>query len=332
MLRATHRGRRNVVLRESVLIAFMAFAANGAVADTWDMPTPYPENNFHTLNILQFAEEVNAGTNGTLDIKVHSNGSLFKHPEIKNAVRGGQTPIGEFLLSRLSNDNAVFEVDSVPFLATDYAASAKLWQASRPVVEKLLDSEGLAVLFSVPWPPQGLFSEKPVDTVDDLKGMKFRAYNTSTERLAQLANAVPTQVEAADLPQAFLTGRVEAMITSPATGADSKAWDYVSYYYNTQAWLPKNIVVVNKRALRGLDEKTRKVVLEAAAKAEQRGWDLSKKETADKTQLLSSNGMQVAEPSADLKSGLARIGDTMTQEWEARAGADGRVILQDYRK
>ena len=320
------------MLRDLVLPALLVLLATAARADTWDMPTPYPESNFHTLNILQFAEEVKKGMGDKLEIKVHSSGALFKHPEIKNAVRGGQVPIGEFLLSRLGNDNAVFEVDSVPFLATDYAASAKLWRASRPVIEKLLEAEGVLVLYSVPWPPQGLFADKPVTITADLKGRKFRAYNTATERLAQLAGAVPTQVEAADLPQAFLTGRVEAMMTSPATGADSKAWDYVKYYYNTQAWLPKNIVIVNKRTFRALDEKTQKVLLDAAARAEQRGQQMSMKETADKTQLLATNGMTVAAPGPDLKAGLLEIGRTMTAEWEGRAGADGRAILQAYRQ
>jgi TRAP-type transport system periplasmic protein len=320
------------VLREFVLTSFVSVAATAASAETWDMPTPYPESSFHTLNILRFADEVAKGTDGKLNIKVHSNGSLFKHPEIKNAVRGGQVPLGEFLLSRLGNDNAVFEVDSVPFLATDYPASAKLWRSSRPIVEKVLDAEGLMVFWAVPGPPQGLFSDKPIAGVAELKGMTFRAYNTATERLAQLVGAVPTQVEAADLPQAFLTGRVQAMITSPATGADSKAWDYVSYYYDTQAWLPKNIVVANKRAFRALDERTRKVVLDAAGKAEQRGWEMSGKETADKTQLLATNGMTVADPGAHLKAGLGTVGETMTAEWQARAGADGRAILEAYRK
>lgn len=322
------------VLRSVLLGVFAAllFAAPAWAATSWDMPTPYPEGNFHTRNIEAFADEVKAATDGALEIRVHSNQSLFKHPEIKNAVRGGQVPLGEILLSRLGNENAVFEVDSVPFLATDYAAAEALWQAQRPVVEKLLDREGLMVLFSVPWPPQGLYSKKPVDRVEDLQGVKFRAYNAATERLAELAGAVPTQVEAAEVAQAFATGRVDAMMTSPSTGADSKAWDFVSHYYDVQAWLPKNIVLVNKRAFRALDEETQKTVLEAAAAAEARGWQMSRKETEEKTALLRENGMTVAPPSSALKTGLEAIGETMTEEWVAKAGEDGRAVLEAYRK
>lgn len=307
-----------------------AVAVGAAPAATWDMPTPYPENNFHTVNIIKFAQDVKKLTNGAVEIKVHSAGSLFKHPEIKNAVRSGQVPIGEFLLSRLSNENAVFEVDSVPFLATNYKEARALWGASRGTISKLLAEQGLQVLFAVPWPPQGLYANKMIRTVADLKGVKFRAYNAATERLAQLAGAVPTQVEVPDIPQAFATGRVEAMITSPSTGANTKAWDFVNRFYNTQAWLPKNVVVVNKRAFQKLDQKTRTAILNAAQVAEDRGWKMSQEETASKIAVLKEHGMKVLEPSPELEGGLKGIGATMTAEWVGRAGKLGEEILDKY--
>lgn len=317
-------------LMAAIALAGIAWSAH---ALTWDMPTPYGDTNFHTVNIKQFAEDVEAATEGALTIKVHSAGSLFKHPEIKNAVRGGQVPIGEFLLSRLANENAVFQVDSIPFLATSYEAAGRLWEASRPFVEELLAEEGLQVLFSVPWPPQGLYAKEAVDSIEDLKGLKFRAYNTATERLAELAGAVPTQVEVPDIPQAFATGRVEAMITSPSTGANTKAWDFVSHFHHTQAWLPKNIVVVNKRAFDRLDPDIQEAVLAAAAEAEDRGWQMSKDETAAKIDVLSEHGMTIHNPpSRRLMKGLKDIGATMTADWAERAGEDAQAILEAYRQ
>ncbi|MDX1376603.1 MAG: TRAP transporter substrate-binding protein [Burkholderiales bacterium] len=297
----------------------------------WDMPTPYPDANFHTQNIAKFAEDVKKMSGGKLEIKIHSNGSLFKHPEIKNAVRGGQVPIGEFLLSSKANENPVFEADSVPFLASSYDEAAKLWKASKGAVEKALDKEGLMVLYAVPWPPQGLYAKKTIDGVADLKGVKFRAYNAATETLAKLAGAVPTQVEAPDIPQAFSTGRVDAMVTSPSTGANSKAWDFVKHYYDVQGWLPKNVVIVNKRAFRGLDKSVQKALLDAAKAAEPRGWSMSKTETKEKTDALRNNGMTVHTPSKPLMSELKTIGQQMTDAWVKKAGADGQAVLKAYR-
>jgi TRAP-type C4-dicarboxylate transport system substrate-binding protein len=306
-------------------------AASAATAsNVWDMPTPYPENSFHTANIKAFAEDVKAATGGGLTLAVHPAGSLIQHPEIKNAVRNGAVPIGEFLLSRLANENAVFEVDAVPFLATNYFAARELWKVSRDTITRLLDAEGLQLLFAVPWPPQGLYSAKPVHEIDALRDMKFRVYNAATERLAQLAGAVPTQVEVSDVPQAFASGRLDAMIASPSTGAESRAWDYVNNFYNIQAWLPKNVVVVHKQVFQTLDEPVRTAILNAAAAAEERGWQMSVDETNKTMQVMRDHGMIVADPAPALKQGLQEIGTIMTREWAQRAGPEGAEILRRF--
>lgn len=315
-------------LAAAVTTAALAPAVAGAA--TWDMPTPYPDTTFHTKNIAEFAEEIATATDGELEIRLHTAGSLFKHPEISKAVRGGQVPAGEFFLSLLANEDPAFGADSLPFLATDYDQAERLWQAQKPVIEDLLEKQGMQVLFSVPWPPQGLYTTKPIESVDDLKGLKFRTYNATLERFADLAGAAPTQVEAPDIPQAFSTGRVEAMITSPSTGVDSSAWDFLSHYTDIQAWIPKNVVVVNTRAFRRLDESVRETVLEKAAEAEDRGWAASREETAANVKVLEENGIAVDEPSEALSTGLREIGATMLEEWKAEAGEAGATMLEAY--
>jgi TRAP-type C4-dicarboxylate transport system substrate-binding protein len=317
-------------LLSGLFLCSVATGVQAADAITWDMPTPYPDKTFHTQNIMQFADEVRQATNGRLDIKIHSAGSLFKHPEIKNAVRGGQVPIGEFFVSLLSNENPVFGADSQPFLATNYEDAEKLWQAQKPIITGLLEKQSLMPLFSVAWPPQGLYTKKPINTVEDLKGIKFRTYNATLEKLANLVGAAPTQVEVPDIPQAFATGRVEAMITSPSTGADSKAWDFVSHFTDIQAWVPKNIVVVNQRAFQKLDQDIQQAVLTAAANAEKRGWEMSRKENSDQIAVLKDNGMTVIEPSEELMAGLKKVGEEMLVEWKQAAGAEGETLLQAF--
>lgn len=310
--------------------AALGFATSASAQTKWDMPVPYGDTNFHTQNIVQFAEDVKSATDGGLEITVHSNGSLFKHPDIKNAVRQGLAQIGEILGSRLSNEDPIYEVDSIPFLATSYDDAKKLYDASKDQLAAKLQEQGLQLLFSVPWPPQGIYTQKEVSSVDDLKGLKMRAYNAATERLAQLAGSLPTQVEVPDLPTAFATGRVEAMITSPSTGANSKVWDFLSHYSDAQAWLPRNMVFVNKAAFDALPEDQQAAVLEAAATAETRGWEASVKETMEKTQVLKDNGITVTAPSTELKEGLAAIGAEMSAEWAEKAGDEGKAILEAY--
>src|ERR1043165_7925174 len=287
----------------------VALASGIAIAQTkWDMPTPYPAANFHTENIAQFAADVDKATNGKLKITVHSNASLFKANEIKRAVQGGQAQIGEILISGYSNEDPLYGVDSVPFLATSYADAAKLWKASKKAIEDRFAKQGLMVLYSVPWPPQGIYSTKPLNSVADMKGLKMRSYNPYTSRIAELAGAQPVTIQAAELAQAMATGAVNANITSGATGYDTKAWEVVKNYYDTQAWLPKNIVFVNKAAFDALDKTTQQAILKAAADAEARGWKTSEEKTAWYVDQLAKNGMNVAQPSAQLKGDFQKIG------------------------
>ena len=308
-----------------------AMSLSAAQAQTaWDMPTPYGDSVFHTQNIMQFADDVASATEGELTITVHSAGSLYAHPEIRDSVRRGLAPIGEILMSQLANEDAVFGVDSVPFLAASYEDAAKLWSASRNQISAKLADQGLTLLFAVPWPGQSLYLTEEIDSISEMQGVSFRAYNTATERLAQLMGAVPTTVEAGDIPTAFSTSRVEAMITSPSTGVSSQAWDFVSHYIDTQAWLPKNMVFVNTRAFEALSADQQQSLIEASAEAELRGWEMSMAETEEKIAALKENGMQVSQPSDTLARELREIGETMTKEWQAQAGDEGAAILSAY--
>ena len=319
-------------LGAGLLAGLLGLPASAIAQTKWDMPTPYSEGNFHTQNIIEFAKDVDKATSGQLKIQIHAAGSLIKHPEIKKSVRQGIAPIGEFLASVASNDSPIFGVDSVPFLTGGYADARKLYNAQKPFLEKRLDSENLVLLYSVPWPPQGLYAKKQINKVEDLAGLKFRTYNAATSRLSQLVKAVPTQIEVPDIPTAFATGRVEAMVTSPSTGVDSKAWDFLTHYHDLQGWQPRNVVIANKDAFNKLPAAQQKALKDASAAAETRGWATSEKETASKTKALADNKVTIVQPTPELRKALQEIGATMAKEWEASAGADGKALMQAYRK
>lgn len=322
------------MLSRFVQMAAIAVLATGfattAAAEQWNMATPYPDASFHTQNDYQFVKDIEK--NSDLSVTVHSAGSLIKHTQIKRAVQTGQVQLGEIFISILGNENPIYAVDSVPFLATSYEDARALWEASRGEIEKLLAADGIQLLYAVPWPAQGLYVSKPVDDIADLKGLKARAYNKTTARLDKLLGMVPTQVEVPEVPQAFSTGIIDAMITSPTTGVNTKAWDYVNRFYNVQAWLPKNMIVVNKRAFDALPEKTRQAVLDAAKAAEKRGWEVSKKQAKAEKKVLEEHGMKVLEPSDKLMDGLRKVGQELTQQWLDETGKAGQAIIDAYDK
>jgi len=315
------------------LVAAIALAAGAAHAQTkWDLPTAYPATNFHTENITQFAADVDKATGGKLKITVHPGASLFKAPEIKRAVQGGQAQAGEILLVNFSNEDQLYGLDGLPFLATSYADAKKLYAAQKKALDDRLAKQGMMLLFSVPWPPQGIYSKKPLASVADMKGLKWRAYSPQTSRIAELVGAQPATIQAAEVAQAFATGVIDSQITSGATGYDSKAWEYVKNYYDTQAWLPKNAVIVNRKAFDALDKPTQDALLKTAAEAEARGWKTSEEKNAWYLEQLTKNGMTVAKPSPELAGGLKKVGDTMLNEWLEKAGPDGKSVVDAYRK
>lgn len=329
-------GSKNMTRRRlmtGLALGGLLAAAGPAVAQTkWNLPAAYPASNYHSENLVLFAKDVAAATGGKLDITVHAGASLFKAPEIKRAVATGQAQIGEVLISLHENEDAIFGIDVVPFLATSFAEARKLWQASRPATEKKLAAQGLMVLFAVPWPPQGLYAKKDIDTVEDMKGLKFRAYNAGTARIAELAGAQPVTIQAAELPQALATGVVNSFISSGATGYDSKVWETLSHWYDTQAWIPKNVIFVNKAAFDALQKDQQDALLATAKVAEERGWKIAQEKSDWYLAELKAKGMKIAPPSQALQAGLQKFGEDLTAGWLKRAGADGEAVIAAFKK
>jgi TRAP-type C4-dicarboxylate transport system substrate-binding protein len=316
----------------SVAALTLSVSATAALAENWDMPTAYPATNFQTVNAQEFSACVAKGTKGELNIVLHPNGALFKGNDIKRAVQTGQTQIGERLLSSHENENAVFGTDSIPFIATSYEASVKLYAAAKPELEKVLEGQGLVLLYSVPWPPQGLYFKQPVESVKDMGGVKVRSYNKATARLAELTGMAPISIEAAEISQAMAAGVITSLITSAVTGMDSKVWEQLTHFYQVQAWMPRNTVIVNKAAFEALSQDAQKTVRDCAAVAEAAGLEKSKASNEKALLTLKSNGMTVQPPSDVLAAELKAIGETMTNEWIEKSGAPGKVIIDTFRK
>jgi len=317
-------------------IALLPLAAASGIAHAqtkWDMPTAYPATNFHTENIMQFASDVDKASGGKLKIQVHANASLFKAPEIKRAVQGGQAQAGEILLANYQNEWQIFGVDSIPFLSDSYAKAYKLYQAQKPALQKRFNEQNMMLLYSVVWPTQGLYVKNKINSLADLKGAKWRAYSPATARIAELLQAQPVTIQAAELSAAMATGVIDSFMTSGATGYDTKTYEHIKNYYNFQAWLPKNAVFVNKKAFDALDKPTQDAVLKAAADAETRGWKISEQKDGEYLALLKKNGMEIIQPQDSLKADMRKVvGDPMLKEWLEKAGPEGAAIVEAYRK
>lgn len=313
-------------------VSALAFAMPASAQTKWNLPAAYPSDNPHSENLVLFAKDVEATTAGKLQITVHPNASLFKAPEIKRAVASGQAQMGEVLMSLHENEDPVYGIDVVPFLATSFADSRKLYTASKAAIEKKLDSQGIKLLFMVPWAPQGVYAKKDINTVEDMKGLKWRSYNVGTARLGELLGMQSVTIQAAELPQALATGVVNSFMSSGGTGYDSKAWESLTHFYDTQAWIPKDATFVNKAAFNGLDKATQDAILKAAAAAEERGWKMWQEKAGWYLDQLKAKGMKVQAPSPELAAGFKKAGETLTADWLKKAGAEGQAIIDAYKK
>ncbi|HEY8566658.1 MAG TPA: TRAP transporter substrate-binding protein [Beijerinckiaceae bacterium] len=320
------------MLRAALVLAG-TLAALPALAQTkWNLPAAYPGDNPHTENLAIFSKEVAAATGDKLQITVHANASLFKAPEIKRAVQTGQAQMGEVLISLHENEDPIFGLDVVPFLATSFDQARKLWTAQKPAVEKKLASQGMMLLFAVPWAPQGVYAKKDLNTIEDMKGLKWRSYNVGTARIGEIIGAQAVTIQAAELPQALATGVVNSFMSSGGTGYDSKVWETLTHFYDVQAWIPKNLTFVNKAAFDALDKPTQDAILKASAAAEERGWKMWQEKAGWYLDQLKAKGMKVQPPSAELAAGFRKIGEQLTADWLKKAGAAGQAVVDDYKK
>jgi TRAP-type C4-dicarboxylate transport system substrate-binding protein len=316
----------------TALVGVLALTATASAQTKWNLPSAYPNDNPHVENLNAFAKDVTDATGGKLAITVHGGASLFKGPEIKRAVATGQAQTGEILISILENESPIFGIDVVPFLATSFPEAKKLWLASKPLIEQKLAAQGIQVLFTVPWGPQGIYAKKDINTIEDMKGLKWRAYNVGTARIAELVGAQPVTIQAAELPQALATGVVNSFMSSGSTGYDSKVWESLDHFYDTQAWIPKNITFMNKAAFDSLDKPTQEAVLKAAAAAEPRGWKMAEEKAGWFLEQLKKHNMKVVPPSPALKAGFEKVGQQLTADYLKRAGKDGEAIIAVYKK
>ncbi|MCW8884202.1 MAG: TRAP transporter substrate-binding protein [Motiliproteus sp.] len=314
-----------------LLIVFLVTGYAGvALAQQWQLASPYPKHNFHTENILWFSQEVERVTNGALKIEVHPNGQLFRHPDIWMAVSNGQLEAGELLVSSRLSEDIIYSIDAVPFLANSYHKADKLYRVSRPFFDERLNRNGLMLLYSVPWPPQGLYLREPIKDVDDLRGRSFRTYNESTNQLAQMVGGVANMIEYADLTDALSQGNLGGMFTSSTGGVEVKAWRNFGYFYDLQAWLPRNMVVVNKQAFDKLSPAIREQVREVAKRAEARGVEASQERHAFHKQVLKEHGVVIVSPEPRLLEEFQMVGSTLVSKWIKKAGQDGAQLIADY--
>jgi TRAP-type transport system periplasmic protein len=304
---------------------------SGQAQTKWQMATAYPDGNFHTKNIREFCTDIEQATGGKLSVNVHSNAALLPMPQIKRGVQTGQVQLGEILLTAYSNEDPFFDADALPFLVPDWAGAKTLAELQRPYIEERFRKQGLALLYTAAWPGAGFYTQVPLSSLDVLKGSRFRTFSPLTNRFAALVGANPVLVQQAELAQAFATGIATAMVTSAQTGVDTSAWDYAKVFTPAAFSMTKNAVLIARRAMESLPADQQKAVLDAAGRAQARGWRYAEEAEKVAQNRLAEKGLTIGTIPPDVRAGLDAIGATMANEWIEKAGDDGKKLIAALR-
>lgn len=308
--------------------ASRASAAPGATV--WRLATGYPAENFHTVNLLAMAREVALATQGQLRIEVHPKNTLVALNAIRAAVQDGKLEAGEAIMSSLVADVPMAGADSVPFITRGYADAMRLWRIQRPLIERAFAQRGLRVLYAVAWPPQGLYANRPLGGMGDLRGLRMRAYNATTARIATLMGAVPVDVPATELDRALADGRIDCMMTSAVTGVESRVWQSMRFFYDIDAWFPKNLVFANGKAWEALPAALRAALETASAAAESRGWAASAAAAARSLDELRRNGVKTEPVPYLFSRDLQRLGEHFSLDWVRQVGVGANEVFIPY--
>lgn len=288
-----------------------------------DLATAYPAGNFHVRNLVRLSSELGEATAGKLAVRVHPGGSLVAGPDIRGAVQSGKVACGEVFGPSLASMHGTFALDAVPFLATTYASARKLWDTVRETCVGELAKQGLTLLFSVPWPPQGLFSAVPLTLASDLQGLRMRENSPPVKRLAELAGMVPVRVETPELAAAAAERRIDLVFTSAAQGLDTQLHESLPYYYEVNAWLPRNVVFMHRATHERLPAAQREALAKVARQAEERGWAASASFARSTTEtLVKLRGVKLGSLTPNVRLRLERVGNQIAGETLRGGGAD----------
>ncbi len=313
-------------------LVFMFAAAGELMAKTkWDMHLNYPAGNFHSQGAKRFADRVREATGGQLDIVLHPGASLgFKGPELLRAVAEGQLSIAEVPTGMVEGDAPVLALTAQPFISTNAFEQRLLYQLAKPTYAKVLKRFNQFTLYSSVWPFSGIYTQRPIKKLSDLKGLKMRVYDGTGLAFGKATGIAARKMPFSEVYPAMKAGLLDSMYTSSVSGVDAKAWEVLKYFTPINIVGPVNMVNVNLKAWNKLPKNIQETVLEIATAMEDEMWNLAGDMDRKSRAILKKNGMIINPVSKSFRKELDQVGVKLRSQWAAKAGADAQKILEEY--
>ncbi len=321
--------RRALALAAGILMA--AGGGPAAAKVKWDMHLNYPAGNFHSQGAQRFADRVKEATNGELEIVLHPGASLgFKGPELLKATAEGQLSIAEIPTGMVEGDAPILALTAQPFIATNAFEQRLLYQLSKPTYAKVLKKFNQMTLYTSVWPFSGIYTQRPIERLADLKGLKMRVYDGTGLAFGKATGIAARKMPFSEVYPAMKAGLLDSMYTSSVSGVDAKAWEVLKYFTPINIVGPVNMVNVNLDAWNKLPANVRTAVLEVAEQMEDEMWNLAGDMDRKSRKILQDNGMVVSPVSKEFRAELNEVGRKLRAAWAKKAGADAQAILAEY--
>ncbi len=318
----------------AISLLFALAFSSGAVAKTrWDMHLNYPAGNFHSQGAKRFADRVKKATNGELEIVLHPGASLgFKGPELLRAVAEGQLVIAEIPTGMVEGDAPILALTAQPFISTNAKEQRLLYDLAKPTYAKVLKKFNQFTLYTSVWPFSGIYTQRPIRSVADLKGLKMRVYDGTGLAFGKATGIAARKMPFSEVYPAMKAGLLDSMYTSSVSGVDAKAWEVLKYFTPINIVGPVNMINVNQAAWDKLPADIQAKVKKVATDMENEMWSLAADMDTKSRKTLAEHGMVVAEVSSEFRAELNKVGDTLRAEWVKKAGKDAQAILDEYYK
>ena len=318
-----------------VLFSFMTFVGlNAASAVTnWDMHLNYGAKNFHSQGAQRFADRVKAATGGRLVIRLHPGAALgFKGPELLRAVAEGQLSVSEIPTGMVEGDAPILALTAQPFISTNSFEQRLLYQLAKPTYRKVLKKFNQFTLYTSIWPFSGIYTQRPIRSVADLKGLKMRVYDGTGLAFGRMTGIAARKMPFSEVYPAMKAGLLDSMYTSSVSGVDAESWEILDYFTRINILGPVNMVNVSLDAWNKLPSDIQGIVMEIAEQMEDEMWNLAGDMDRKSTQTLKDKKVNVLEVNPKFRAELNEVGRQLRNNWLKKAGRDAQEIFALYNK
>jgi TRAP-type C4-dicarboxylate transport system substrate-binding protein len=280
-------------------VAALVVVAGGAPAaqsGALKLATLVPENSIWDKNLKQMGDEWKQATAGRVTLTVFAGGSQGDEPTVLRKIRLGALQAASLTGAGLANIDPAFNLFSIPFFFESDDELNTVLAKMTPTLQKRVESKGFVL---VHWGNGGwlqVFSKRPVQTLQDLKGVKLYT-SAGDDRMTQWYKAngfQPRAMAMTDILTGLTTNMVEALPT-PAGAAMAFQWYRQTPYMLDIRLAPVvGATVVAKKNWDSIPEADRAKMLQSAAAVEKRLQDGVPKQDALAILAMSQQGLKIS--------------------------------------